>query len=85
MKISKKLIMYVYSAIFFIVVIVLFISFMFLYNNFFNSSTIYNEIILLKQKTASETVNIRKFNEVITKINEKVKTKDSPITRDLFK
>ncbi|KKR21760.1 MAG: hypothetical protein UT48_C0004G0016 [Parcubacteria group bacterium GW2011_GWE2_39_37] len=83
--ISKRLIFYVYLSVFTIIGVVLFFTSLFLYKNVFNTSAVYDEIISLQRITVAETVNMRKFNEVVEKIDKKVSAKETAQINDIFK
>lgn len=73
---TKKIIYYIF--IFFIISCLasLFFVYYFLYKNFYLSIIKVDEIVILKDKVAIESLNIVKFNNVIKKINEKTANKD---------
>ena len=48
---------------------------MFLYKNFYQTITQSNEVLILQEKVASETVSLKKFNEVIERIDSKKATR----------
>ncbi len=47
----------------------------FLYNNFYQAITETKEIIILKEKVALDTIDMKKFNSIIDKLAEKTTPK----------
>lgn len=46
--------------------------FLFLYKNFYQTITQAKEIVILKEKVATETIDMEEFNKVINKLNQKI-------------
>lgn len=68
---TKKIIFYIYSFTFLCVVIVLSLTSIYLYNNFFQSVTLSDQVLSLKKVVSSQMVNLQKFNTVMDKIGKK--------------
>ncbi|MBI4779233.1 hypothetical protein HY797_02160 [Candidatus Falkowbacteria bacterium] len=69
----KKLSGLTATVIIFITLIILIIISLFLYKNFYQTITQTKEIIILKEKVATNAVNMEKFNAIINKLAEKTK------------
>lgn len=73
---TKKLVYYFFILFIVFCLASLFFVYYFLYKNFYLSIIKVDEIVILKDKVAIESLNIAKFNNVIKKINEKTANKD---------
>ncbi len=80
----RKIIQLSYVGIIIISIIILFYLFLFLYNNFYQTITQTEEIMKLREKVIVRTINIDKFNEVIKKIEAKIKPREKKQLNDLF-
>lgn len=72
LKISpKKIVIYVYAFSFLLATVTLIGTAYFLYNNFYKVITQSEELVILRQQIAIETVNIKKFDEIMKRIEVK--------------
>lgn len=69
----KKLTGLTAAAIIFITLIILIFLSLFLYKNFYQTITQTKKIIILRKKTAADTVNLEKFNIIMDKLAAKNK------------
>lgn len=74
---SKKIIFYTYTLLFLFIVISLCATSLFLYDNFFQSLSQSDEVINLSRKIAFETIDVTKFDQLITKLEKKASTSTS--------
>jgi len=81
---SKKIIFYSYVLISVIITISFFASSFFLYKNFFLSISQSEEVIYLRKQVAIESVDIKKFDDIINKINKKIQPKEFKIVNNPF-
>lgn len=70
----KKLSSLTATAIILITLIILTVLSLFLYKNFYEAITQTKEIIILRQKVATDAVDLEKFNIIINKLAEKTKS-----------
>ncbi len=81
---TKKLVMYSYLLVFFIILISFIGTSFFLFNNFYQSLSQSEEVLNLSRKVAYESVNINQFEEIIAKLDNKVNTSTPPIISNPF-
>ncbi len=67
----KKLSSLTTMSIILITLLILICMSLFLYKNFYQTITQSKEIIILREKVAVDTVNIEKFNIIMSKIDKK--------------
>jgi hypothetical protein len=72
----KKLSSLMATAIIFITLIILIFVSLFLYKNFYQTITQTKEILLLRQKVATDTVDMKKFNVIIDRLTKKTMPKE---------
>ncbi len=60
-----------YFLLVLLIIFVLYFDVIFLYNNFYESVTQSEIVLVLKNEVATETFDINKFNGIIKKINQK--------------
>jgi len=79
-KISyNKIFSYFYIAsAFFGVIVIVFVS-LFLYKNFYKTITSSQEILILRREIVTEDIDINRFDEIIKKIEEKTKARESDV------
>lgn len=68
---SKKIIFWLYASAIILSISALSYNTLFLYKNFYQVITYFEEIIVLREKVAIETVDIKKFNSITEKIRQK--------------
>ncbi|MBA3047433.1 hypothetical protein KKC83_04050 [Patescibacteria group bacterium] len=73
---SKKTFFWLYIIIIILSISALSYNTFFLYKNFYQVITYFEEIIVLKEKVAVETVDIEKFNVITEKINKKTNRRE---------
>jgi len=67
----RKITFWFYFFVIISATIILFFVTLFLYKNFYQTITQSKEILILREKVAIETVDIKKFNAIIQKIKQK--------------
>lgn len=67
----RKIINYSYFALSLLTAAIIFSTSLFLYQNFYQTITESEEILALREKVAIEAVDIKKFEKIIKKIEEK--------------
>lgn len=81
---SKKIIFYTYSIIFLLITAGLINASYFLYKNFYLSINRSEEIIFLRKKVAIQSIDIRKFDEIIKNISAKEKLNEKEFANNPF-
>jgi uncharacterized membrane protein YqiK len=78
---SGRLLLYFYSSIVIIGVIVFIFASLFLYKNFYQTITRSQEILVLRREVAVEDIDMNKFDEIVKKIEIKIqpRTIETPI------
>ncbi|OGF23885.1 hypothetical protein A3H09_03750 [Candidatus Falkowbacteria bacterium RIFCSPLOWO2_12_FULL_45_13] len=72
----KKITNWLTVIIVFLTMIILIIVFIFLYKNFYQTINQTNEILILREKVALDTVNIEQFNIIFDKLTKKIAPKE---------
>jgi len=67
----RKITFWFYFIVFNLTLIILIFISLFLYKNLYQSITQSKEIIVLREKVVTETVNINKFNQIMDKLTKK--------------
>lgn len=67
---------FIHLIITFLMIIILGVTGIFLYKNFYQTLTQAQEIIILKGEVAPEMLDFEKFNQVLNKIEEKTKPEE---------
>ncbi len=80
----KRLVKYFFAVIFLCSLSAFFYTAKFLYSDFYLSITQSDKIILLKEKVAAESINVKKFESVMKKLNEKSSIGDDQKINDIF-
>lgn len=70
---AKKLSNLINAAIIFIILIISTFTSLFLYENFYQTITQTKKIIIIKKEAGIKTVNIKKFNIIIDKLEKKTR------------
>ena len=73
---SKKIIFWLYASAIILSISALSYNTLFLYKNFYQVITYFEEIIVLREKVAIETVDIKKFNSITEKIKQKTNRRE---------
>jgi len=76
---------FLFLGIFIIIIASLSYVSSFLYENFYKTITQSEKIMILQKKVAIDTVDIKKFNEIIKKIEEKTNTSKNITINNPFK
>jgi len=78
---NGRLLLYFYSSIVIIGVIILIFATLFLYKNFYQTITRSREILVLRREVASEDIDMNKFDEIVKKIEAKIQSRkiETPI------
>lgn len=81
---SKKIIFWLYIIAVIVSISALSYNTLFLYKNFYQVITYFEEIIVLREKVAIETVDMRKFDSITEKINKKTNRRELGIIANPF-
>lgn len=78
---NGRLLLYFYSSIVIIGVIILIFATLFLYKNFYQTITRSEEILVLRREVAAEDIDMNKFDEIVKKIEAKIQSRriETPI------
>lgn len=76
-KIYNKLFDHLIIFLILVSIIIAIFLFLFLYNNFYQTITYSDEILILRSEVAMEDIDINKFDKVINNMQEKIKLRDS--------
>jgi len=78
---NGRLLLYFYSSMVIISVVIFVCASLFLYKNFYQTITQSQEILVLRREVAAEDINMNKFDEIIEKIEMKIKPRqmETPI------
>jgi hypothetical protein len=69
---SGRFLLYFYSSIAIIGIVIFVCASLFLYKNFYQTITRSQEILVLRREVAVEDIDMNKFDEIIKKIEDKV-------------
>jgi len=72
----KKLSSLMVASVIFITLVILITVSLFLYKNFYMTITQTEEIIILREKVAIDTVNMEKFDIIMAKLADKTRLKE---------
>lgn len=81
----RLIIRYTYVIIFVLALASLAITSLFLYKNFYETIIQSQEVIILKEKVAVETINVKKFDNIIKAIEDKAVEKPAGDFKDIFR